>query len=395
MADVRDDERIGVQVAAVRKLRHMTQRELARRANVSYSLVTKVESGHAPASPVFVAAVARALRVDPQRLTGQPFREIGSATADADVLRVRRSLLAHDLPSEPVAPPRSLSELRGDVARAGELRRGCRFTRLAAMLPGLLDELGHVVTANPTNDGYALLAEAFYAAECLGSGLGYNDVYVLGVERVTWAAERAADPLWIGAARWGRAGTLMRDGAHAQGLWLLDAARDDIADHADPDALAVVGSLHLRSALLTSRSGRGDDTWAHLAEARSIAARVGDGNAYELAFGPSNTTVTGVAVAVELADDSRALDLADAADAADTLSIPAEREGHYYLDLARAHLMHGNRDTTLAMLQRGRRVAPEQLRYHPQAREVVLTLASAGRGNDELGRYASWLGLNG
>lgn len=389
---MRDDERIGAQVAAVRKLRHMTQRELARRANVSYSLVTKVESGHAPASGVFVAAVARALRVEPQRLTGQPFREFGSATADADVLRVRRSLLAYDLPTEPDAPPRSLAALRADVERAGDLRRACRFTRLAAMLPGLLDELAYVVAADPTGEGYALLAEAFYAAECLGSGLGYNDVYVLGVERVSWAAERAADPLWIGAARWGRAGTLMRDGAHAQGLRLLDTARDDISDHGDADALAVVGSLHLRSALLASRSGRADDTWAHLAEATDLAARVGDGNAYELAFGPSNTTVTGVAVAVELTDDVRALDLADAAD---ELTVPAERHGHYYLDLARAHLMHGNRDAALTMLQHGRRVAPEQLRYHPQAREVVLALASAGRGNDELGRYASWLGLDG
>lgn len=385
------DERIGTRVAAVRKLRHMTQRELARRANVSYSLVTKVESGHAPASPVFVAAVARALRVDPQRLTGQPFREIGPAATDADVLQVRRCLLAYDLPAEPDAPPRSLAALRIDVGRASELRRDCRFARLAAMLPGLLDELTRVVAAEPSSEGYALLAETFYAAERLGSGLGYDDVYVLAVERVSWAAERAADPLWMGAAHWGRAGTLLRGGAHAQGLRLLDAARDDITER-DTDALAVVGSLHLRSALLASRSGRADDTWAHLGEARELARRVGDGNAYELAFGPSNTTVTGVAVAVELGDDTRALDLAD--DAGE-LTVPAERRGHYYLDLARAHLMHGNRETALMMLRSGRRAAPEQIRYHPQAREVVLALASAGRGDDELGRYASWLRLDG
>lgn len=387
-----DDERIGAQVAAVRKLRHMTQRELAGRANLSYSLLTKVESGHVPASPMFVSAVARALRVDPQRLTGQPFRDVGSPATDADVLRVRRSLLAYDLPVEPDTPARSLAELRADVRRAGELRRDCRFTRLAARLPSLLDELTYVVAAHPSGEGYALLAEAFYAAECLGSGLGYNDVYVLAVERVGWAAERAADPLWIGAARWGRAGTLMRDGAHTQGLRLLDAARDELPDHDSDDALAVLGSLHLRSALLASRSNRAADTWAHLDEATDLAARVGDGNAYELSFGPSNTTVTGVAVAVELGDDARALDYADHAQ---PLTVPAERHGHYYLDLARAQLMRGNRDSSLAMLREGRRVAPEQLRYHPQTREVVLTLATGGRGNDELGRYASWLGLDG
>lgn len=387
---MRGDERIGAQVAAVRKLRHMTQRELARRANLSYSLVTKVERGHAPASSTFVSAIARALRVDPQRLTGQPFRDVGPPATDEDVLRVRRSLLAYDLPTEPDAARRPLAELRADVARASDLRGACRFARLAAMLPALLDELTYVTTSQPSAEGYSLLAEAFYAAECLGSGLGYNDVYVLAVERVTWAAERSLDPLWVAAARWGRAGALMRDGAHAQGLRLLDAARNDLPDRRSGDALALLGSLHLRSALLASRSTRPSEAWSHLDEAQDVAHRVPDGNAYELGFGPSNTAVTSVGVAVELGDDARALQVADTTG---SLAVPAERRGHYYLDLARAQLMRGHRAASLAMLRQGRRVAPEQLRYHPQTRELVLALASAGRGNDELGRYASWLGL--
>src|SRR5215472_10681494 len=66
-------ERIGTRVAATRKTRGWTSRELARRANVSYSLLTKVESGAAAASPAFIGAVARALRVDVPRITGQPY----------------------------------------------------------------------------------------------------------------------------------------------------------------------------------------------------------------------------------------------------------------------------------------------------------------------------------
>jgi transcriptional regulator with XRE-family HTH domain len=46
-----DQERAGSRMAALRKTRGWTARELARRAHVSYSLLTNVESGAAPASP--------------------------------------------------------------------------------------------------------------------------------------------------------------------------------------------------------------------------------------------------------------------------------------------------------------------------------------------------------
>lgn len=38
-----------------------------------------------------------------------------------------------------------------------------------------------------------------------------------------------------------------------------------------------------------------------------LAQRTGERNAYELGFGGSNATVTGVTVAVELGEDTRAL----------------------------------------------------------------------------------------
>ncbi len=43
-------------------------------ASVSYSLLAKVESGGAGRlAPAFIGAVARALRVDVPRITGQPY----------------------------------------------------------------------------------------------------------------------------------------------------------------------------------------------------------------------------------------------------------------------------------------------------------------------------------
>ena len=71
---MREEDSIGSRVAAARKFRGFTQRKLADLAHVSYSLLTKVESGHVPATPAFIAAVARVLRMEIVELTGQPYR---------------------------------------------------------------------------------------------------------------------------------------------------------------------------------------------------------------------------------------------------------------------------------------------------------------------------------
>ena len=73
-------DRIGARVAAIRKTRGWTARELARRAQISYSLLAKVETGAVPASPAFIGSVARALGVDVTRVTGQPYAEPGNGS---------------------------------------------------------------------------------------------------------------------------------------------------------------------------------------------------------------------------------------------------------------------------------------------------------------------------
>src|SRR5260370_41593 len=70
-----DQDRAGTRIATIRKMRGWTGRELANKTHVSYSLLAKVESGAVPASPALIGAVARALRVDVPRITGQPYEE--------------------------------------------------------------------------------------------------------------------------------------------------------------------------------------------------------------------------------------------------------------------------------------------------------------------------------
>src|SRR5215213_5203240 len=115
-----DEDSIGSRVASARKFRGFTQRKLADLAHVSYSLLTKVESGHVPATPAFIAAVARALRVDIVELTGQPYRGHNAREdqVHATIPEIRRVLLAHDVPTgEDVEMP-SLAELTAQVRLA-------------------------------------------------------------------------------------------------------------------------------------------------------------------------------------------------------------------------------------------------------------------------------------
>jgi len=75
-------------------------------------------------------------------------------------------------------------------------------------------------------------------------------------------------------------------------------------------------------------------------------------------------------------------------------SAPRERVGHHWIDLARAYQLHGDRDRSLATLQRAREISPQQTRYHPQVRETVVTLAEADRRrSDSLTRFARWAGI--
>jgi transcriptional regulator with XRE-family HTH domain len=402
-----DQDRIGARIAVIRKTRGLTGRALAGRAHVSYSLLAKVESGAVPASPALIGAVARALRVDVPRITGQPYQEPAGGQAGrlhGMVGAIRRSVDTWDLPEEGITP-RPFRDLSADVQRISDLGQAAKFTQIGAELPGLLDELGAAVHTAPEADRaslFGLLAEAYSGASSIANLLGYLDLRSQVVERIRWASERCGDPLRIQRVRWQRTGSLMAVGAYSQGLRLMEQIRGDLGEDLSVlggPALSMYGSAHLRSAILAARSaktsgpGSAQQAWAHLEAAREVAQRIGrDRNDYGLAFGPSNLAQHEVAVAVELEDGEGAISRAQGVRLAP--SVPSVRRGHHYIDLARGYAMAGDHSGSLRCLQQARRIAPQQTRHHPMVRETVLAVAAARRGREELSLFASWLGLN-
>jgi transcriptional regulator with XRE-family HTH domain len=404
---VQDEERTGTRVATVRKLRGMTQRELARRANVSYSLVTKVETGAAAATPAFIGAVARVLRVPVPRITGQPFPEADrrqSARLHASVDAIRRALLAEDVPTD--APPRPAADLAVDVRRISDLGRVAGYVAIGETLPTLLDELATAVHSAPSAEQprlYALLAEAYSGASSIANLLGHLDLRDRVVDRIERASLRCDDPLRVFRVQWQRSASLMAASAYDLALRLMDRTRREMGE--EPGRMsapmqAVYGSLYLRSAVLAARSAkvngadRAREARGHVEAAREVAGLLGrDRDDYGLAFGPSNVAQHAVSVAVELEDGPEALRLVRRTRLPGT--VPAVRRGHHYIDVARGYLLNDDNRGALRALQTARRIAPQQTRHHPMVRETVQVIAANGRGTDELTRFAKWLGLDG
>ncbi|WP_410570414.1 helix-turn-helix domain-containing protein [Amycolatopsis sp. cmx-4-61] len=391
----------GQAIAVLRKGSGLTQRQLAARAHVSLSLLSKVEVGDRAASHALLAAAARILRVPVERLHGQPYSETHhDERIHRDVEALRTVLRCYDLPDD--VPPRPLEALAADVQTLVRLRSAASYGRLAARLPALLPELiaaGHHGRPGDIEQANTLLLAAYHAAHTLTYRLGYPDLAESIEHKLAYAAERTSDPLAGGLAQWARAQSFQSAGDYAHGLRLMATARAELDDELQGrkpamGALVVCGSLHLRSVTLASRAGDADLAREHLAAARELAGRLpgADQVRYGLTFGHANTATHEVAAHVELGDGAAAI--AAAQHWRPSRHMPRTRRGHHHIDLARARLIHGDRSGALAELKQAKRIAPQQTRHHPMVRETTAVLVSLHRrSNPDLVSYADWLGL--
>ncbi|WP_433262116.1 helix-turn-helix domain-containing protein [Actinosynnema sp. CS-041913] len=393
--------RIGARIALARRIDGRTQRQLARAANVSLSLVKAVEQGRAPALTAFIAATARALGVDHAQLQGQPHRveDRADQRIHAVIPALRREIVAYRLPPETGIRPRSRPALTQAVAKVSALRHAAALDTLGAGLPALLAEIRAAIAEADGRERellFGLLAEAYAAAGQVAWKLGYPDLSSLTTERVEWAAAASGDPLARAAADFYLAGELIATAEWRGALTFLDDARARVEDRltaGDEAAYAMCGVLHLKSGLAAARAGDADTSDAHLAEARHLARHVTTGSDhYRLAFDTDSVDIWAVGLAVERQDGTEAVNRSQGLRFASTT--PKERIGHHWIDLARGWQLHGNREKALSTLQQARRTAPQQVRYHPQVRETLLTLAEHDRRrSDSLAGFARWIGI--
>src|SRR5260370_5103213 len=195
-----DTNTIGQRIAHARKLRGLTQAQLAARVPCSKSLIAQVERGHKPASPALIAAAASALTVDVTELTGQPYRghNARSDRIHAAIPEIRQALAYWDVAPELDLPPRPLDLIQADVDEVGVLRMEASYVKLGAMLPGLIKELAvhvHQLDGAGQRRAFRLLSQAYTAVDSMAYKLGYMDLFALAAGAVARAAGQAQDPL--------------------------------------------------------------------------------------------------------------------------------------------------------------------------------------------------------
>ncbi|MFE3060731.1 helix-turn-helix domain-containing protein [Nocardia sp. NPDC059239] len=371
---MQEQDLAGAQVARIRKQRGMTQVALAKRANVSVSMISKLEKGHASASSQMLGTLAEALGVDATVLSG-PQDEPGQL--NELVPSIRRALASVDLFATD-DPPAPLKSLRAQVAELNRWRRDTKYRKIGRALPELVEQL-LLAGREYGEPAYALLADAYRASNTLAHKLGYADLSLTAMDRMEWAAGRSGDPLLLATTHYLRAAALARIGAGKQAMMLLDRTMTEIEPliASDQDAAAVWTALHMRAGTISATLADGAGSREHLDEAARVAADVGNRIVYETTVGPANVQLHQIAAAVDLGQGGKAIQVARATVLPDKMA--TERHTHYHLDVARAHLLNRRPDDAIEELHKAHTLAPEHFRASTTVKTAIHTAGAQQR----------------
>ncbi|MBX7554429.1 helix-turn-helix domain-containing protein [Streptomyces sp. tea 10] len=390
-----DENHTGARIAEQRKLARLTQRQLAERLPFSYSLLTQVECGARPATADFVAACSKILNVDVTVLTGQPYVTELQRDRLAELVRpIREALDLYDLGPNPDLSVRPAGQLIVGADSLCEEVRATRLRNAARDVPGLIAEITHTAWSTPSTELWQALASAYRTAHDISVKLGYYDLSAVALDRMDWAAQRASDPCLSAVRQYMRALVYFREGEYRIGQRLV-ASGHSLASQAGEsrEAQAVAGQLHLGASVISARADDETAVHMHIAEASRIAERIGDAtHIHWLSFGPANVALHKMSAAVEMRQYDDALTQARKMKL--PVQLPTSRRAHFLIDQARTEMETGHAEQALKSLVAARKLAPEQTRYHPAARETITGLVHLSRRTpDSLNHMAAWVGL--
>ncbi|MGM1058671.1 helix-turn-helix domain-containing protein [Saccharothrix sp. Mg75] len=392
-----EDNGVAARVIEARKIAGLTQVQLATRANVSLSLIKKVERGAMPASPMFIASVARALGLLVTDLTDS--RNFDSLQGSYGLERrfvpdLERAIIEgnNTLLDGPLHSLPSLSLTLKRVITGG---RVSRYSDILEVLPDLIRHLSvHSITAASDQLELAnrLLAQAYYSAMFASYKFGHLSLSAWAAERMSMTANKSGDPLWAAMGHYSRSQALMFSGSYRASQLMLDRVEADLADEKDARKIEVLGAAHLAGSIIAARLDKSTLSDAHLQEARDLARHVDTtGDQFDTAFSAANVEIHAVAAAVESSEPSVALKRGAGLNL--TGKLYPSRIGHYHIDLARAYFMQGDHENVIRELQLARQISPQQARYHPQVHELIRALARTRRRSDPVARLGAWAGL--
>ncbi|MDQ1294023.1 MAG: hypothetical protein QG608_1906 [Actinomycetota bacterium] len=376
----------GEAVRRCRLLAGLTQQGLARRLDRSQAWVSKVENGTVVLDRISVLnEVAAVLGVHPRDLLdADGIADLESTRAGAAARGVIEELRRYDLPVDPERVPRDVDVRLGLVHAARD--RADYFGMLTALAPVLLGARAglHAGTSTARERAAVTYTVACKAAHTAGHAVGNRELVALACSGAAWAAA-CASPAEKALAASLRARDMWSAAAWADATVLVDAAvlalEDDVT-RAEPGALHVAGTLHLRAAVTAARSGDLSGAVVRLDEAARIAALLGGASkdVHSTTFCAANVAIHRLSATIEACDVGAALTLAgDAKHLAAVATAPLCRRAHHELDLTGAYLWAGHRAQALNHLEKADRLASQLVRHHPVARAMLRRIIDAER----------------
>lgn len=388
---------IGTRIRRIRLKQGKTLKAVAELAGITASHLSRLENGKRPLDSRKLAdGIAAALGVPLSSLLEEPSAGSDAALAAA---ALRFALAGVSLTDAPDSDPPPWAAVLADGAALEALRPRADYVGVALQLPGQLAGLHAHIAGPRRRDALIGMTDCYLAAQATARNVGAHDLALLAGHHVETVTSALDGPEWGGLAIWSRVlglGPIARSRARA----VAETGIDQLDDHLDdPRVAEVVGMLHLSAAHASAVTDRTREAEAHLAEAGQLAGRPGVGGFAHLGFGPWNVGAWSTAIAVELGEGGRAMDIAQTLD--DTSGPPSQsRRAAWLIDLGRGAAMSSRtrRLAKRAFLE-AEEVAPQRLRANPWAQEVVTDLRNRARARDwelenlaERMGVASWLG---
>jgi len=383
-----DTKVFGHRVADLRRLRGMSQGDLATAVSRSESWVSQVERGVYPVERLSILqSLADALGVSVQELRSDAPQEsapVEERQPQPGLDDLRLAMSGHPALSELLgaseATDVNLPALEARVDRAWSLEHAGEYAELNTVLPSALMDLERAsrqVGAPDRPKVLALLASAYQAAAATFARRDEPDAAWVAADRAITAAERAGQPLQAIAGHFRMAHAFMRLNQLAQAEHVALAAAEALEPRvaqpgAPPEELSLFGAMQLVLAVLRARENdrAGAKEYIKRASAAAQRNRV-DRNDFNTEFGPTNVQLHALSVAIDVGDAGEALDIAAEVDPS-TLS--PERQARFWLDVGRAHAQRRHVGDAVTAIQKAVELAPEQILGHWLTRETVALL---------------------
>ncbi len=382
---------IGERVAWYRRRRGISQEVLAGLVGRTVDWLSKAENNRIELDRLSVIkSLADALDVTLGDLLAEPTLLEWTPDSGTRTVPALRSALMNYRQLTPLlgvtteGEPTSLDELSSNVAEVWDAYQDSRYGFATRRLPLLLADAliaAQAYQGQQREQAHKLMAMTYQGAAMVLTKLGETDLAWIAADRGLAAAQQSGDAVVTGSLFRSVAHCLLSNGRFDAAVQLVGDAGEYLRpglSEASPEFLSIYGTLFLAGSIASARADDRATTRTFLDEAERAAHRLGtDANHVWTAFGPTNVAIHRVATAAELGDMQVAVDLGPRID---TAGLPTERRTRHNLEVARALSAYNQMDDALAKVLEAERWAPEQVRSHYLARELVLAWVRGQRG---------------